>query len=344
MTKNYVGWGHRMPDYQLMAPFPYFGGKRNGAPAVWEALGDVGGYIEPFAGSAAVLLGRPPFEGQRVETINDTDGWLVNAWRAIQHDPSGVAKIAFGPTSEVDYHARYAWLAERRTPDLISWLEGDPEQYDTKAAGWWLYVMAIEFGDPFRGGPWHVEEGHLVRSKGTPNGIERRIPHVGGTGRGILRRQPESYGETAVERVETYLKRLQERMAHVRITVGDWKRIVTPTVWNLRTGPNSVGIFLDPPYKTGRQVYVGTNSKSIAQEVLDWCLTAPEHLRIVLAGYNDDNDELLKHGWTKEHSIGGQGSGFSDNPDNGRRERLWFSPACLNNENTLFDLLEKDHG
>ena len=43
----------------LRAPFPYFGGKYRAAPTVWAALGDVGLYIEPFAGSAAVLLARP---------------------------------------------------------------------------------------------------------------------------------------------------------------------------------------------------------------------------------------------------------------------------------------------
>ena len=42
----------------LAAPFPWFGGKRRAAPTIWEALGDPGGYVEPFAGSAAVLLAR----------------------------------------------------------------------------------------------------------------------------------------------------------------------------------------------------------------------------------------------------------------------------------------------
>ena len=32
----------------LAAPFPYFGGKRRAAPIIWEALGDPGGYVEPF--------------------------------------------------------------------------------------------------------------------------------------------------------------------------------------------------------------------------------------------------------------------------------------------------------
>lgn len=34
------------------APFPYFGGKSKAAPLVWQLLGDVEHYVEPFAGSA----------------------------------------------------------------------------------------------------------------------------------------------------------------------------------------------------------------------------------------------------------------------------------------------------
>ena len=44
-----------MSAQQLQAPFPYFGGKRRAASIIWDALGDPGGYVEPFAGSAAVL-------------------------------------------------------------------------------------------------------------------------------------------------------------------------------------------------------------------------------------------------------------------------------------------------
>ena len=94
----------------LAAPFPYFGGKRRAAPIIWAALGDPAGYVEPFAGSAAVLLARPTFSGRRVETINDADGWLVNAWRSIVARPGDVARHAAGPVTEIDYHARLAWL------------------------------------------------------------------------------------------------------------------------------------------------------------------------------------------------------------------------------------------
>ena len=35
----------------LRAPFVWFGGKSKVAPIVWEALGDVEHYVEPFFGS-----------------------------------------------------------------------------------------------------------------------------------------------------------------------------------------------------------------------------------------------------------------------------------------------------
>lgn len=43
----------------LQAPFPYFGGKSKAAPEVWQAFGPVDNYVEPFAGSAAMLLAAP---------------------------------------------------------------------------------------------------------------------------------------------------------------------------------------------------------------------------------------------------------------------------------------------
>ena len=57
----------------LRAPFPWFGGKRKVAGEVWAALGDVDNYVEPFAGSLAVLLGRPSHHTGRAETVNDAD-------------------------------------------------------------------------------------------------------------------------------------------------------------------------------------------------------------------------------------------------------------------------------
>lgn len=323
----------------LKAPFPYFGGKRRAAPIVWDALGDVGGYVEPFCGSAAVLLNRPDFVGRRVETINDLDGWLINAWRSIQHAPALVAAYAVGPVSEVDYHARLAWLQERRGSELVAWLEGSPTNYDPRAAAYWLYVTACGIGDPFGPGPWRVVDGYLRDTSGTRDeestGVNRELPHLGDAGRGIHRALPH-LGDAGQGILENYLYTLQDRLANVRITCGTWTRVLKPSVTRATAGPSTVGIFLDPPYTTSPDLYA--EASDVSHEVRDWCLTAPEEYRIVLAGYDTDHDELLAHGWRKELGRAGGGAGYNKDSKAGRRERLWMSPACLNNEQPLWNL------
>lgn len=315
----------------LAAPFPYFGGKRRAAPRIWEALGDPSGYVEPFAGSAAVLLARPPFNGRRVETLNDADGWLVNCWRAIQLSPEAVAAAAWGPVAEIDYHARLAWLQARRTPDLVAWMEGDPEAHDAKAAGWWLYVLACGIGDPFGSGPWRVVDGHLRKLPHLGNagqGVNRELPHLGDAGQGVNRALPH-LGDAGKGQLEGYMRQLADRLRRVRITCGSWERVVKPSVTCSGTGGDGTrAIFLDPPYATSGDLYA-ESSKGVAEAVRAWCLTAPRELRVILCGYDAEHDALLAHGWSVTEGKAGRGAGYSKNSLNGRRERLWLSPACI---------------
>ena len=84
-------------------PFPWFGGKSKVSHIVWERFGDVPNYVEPFAGSLAVLLGRP--HPPKVETVNDLDGMVANFWRALAADV--LAGAAPGLVS-VRFHAALA--------------------------------------------------------------------------------------------------------------------------------------------------------------------------------------------------------------------------------------------
>ena len=337
----------------LVAPFPYFGGKRRAAAIIWRVLGDPGGYIEPFAGSAAVLLARPPFRGRRVETLNDADGWLVNLWRAIQLRPEEVARHAWGPVTEIDYHARLAWLQERRTDGLVSWLEGDPEACDAKAAGWWLTVCAASIGDPWEPGPWRVVEGRLRKVGNAGQGVNRELPHLGNAGRGVQRELPHlgdagrgvnrelpHLGDAGRGALDAYLGALSERLQRVRITCGDWRRVLTPAASSAATGGDGArAILLDPPYSTSGDLYAAS-SPGVADDVRDWCIAnSADGRRIVVCGYDDEHDALLDHGWTVTAGKAGGGSGYSSDPRNGRRERLWMSPACLtSHEQGAFDL------
>lgn len=129
-----------MIDDELRAPFPWFGGKRRVADMVWARLGDVPTYNEPFAGSLAVLLGRP--HEPRVETVNDLDCYLANFWRALQHAPDEVAYHADGPVNEADLHARHRWLVEHRPETVMT----DPEYFDARIAGWWVWGQCLWIG------------------------------------------------------------------------------------------------------------------------------------------------------------------------------------------------------
>lgn len=130
-------------DVALRSPFPWFGGKRRVAPLVWSRFGPVDTFNEAFAGSLAVLLGRP--SAPRVETVNDVDCMLVNFWRAVQHDPEAVAYYADGPVNEADLHARHRWLVERGFRRVLR-CKRDPYYFNAKIAGWWVWGQCLWIG------------------------------------------------------------------------------------------------------------------------------------------------------------------------------------------------------
>ena len=115
----------------MKAPFPWFGGKSRAAELIWSRFGDVPNYVEPFAGSLAVMLARP--HAPSIETVNDIDAYVANFWRAIQADPEAVAKHADQPVNEVDLHARHSWL--HRQAEHVEKLKCDPDYYDARIAG-----------------------------------------------------------------------------------------------------------------------------------------------------------------------------------------------------------------
>ena len=66
---------------RLVPPFPYFGGKMRIAEQIIAQFPEHDRYCEPFAGSLAVLLAKPP---ESVEIVNDLDSRLVNFWRTLR--------------------------------------------------------------------------------------------------------------------------------------------------------------------------------------------------------------------------------------------------------------------
>lgn len=344
------------------APIPWFGGKSKAAPTVWALLGDVPHYVEPFAGSLAVLLNRPhPCNRPYVsETVNDMDGLLVNAWRAIQWHPEETAAHASWPVSENDKHARQIALVRWREDRLAEMLAGSPKWCDPEMAGWWLWGVCCQIGAFAAGGSWTADDaGRIVKidrkaeGRGEP-GVVRNRPPLGNNGVGVNRpgtREPgvlsdldgnEFHPMTMPELVR-WFQWLSARLRHVRILNGDWARAVTTgasKTLSVRQDKGPVGVFLDPPYADTAERSTGlygVDDEQVAHKVKEWCLAHsddPER-RIVLAGYDGEHDTaLVDAGWTEHewftagHLTGGYGQG-SDGGGQQHRERLWSSPHCV---------------
>ncbi len=71
-----------MPDsMKIKSILPYFGGKRKIAHRIVELIGNHKVYWEPFCGSMAVLMLKPPCE---METVNDLHGDLINLAKVLR--------------------------------------------------------------------------------------------------------------------------------------------------------------------------------------------------------------------------------------------------------------------
>jgi len=316
----------------LRAPFPWFGGKSKVAPIVWPRLGEVNNYVEPFFGSGAVLLGRPG-GAQGIETVNDKDGFLCNFWRSVQHDPEETAHWADYPVNESDLHARHIWLREN-SGDLSRLLEGDPDYFDAKVAGWWVWGICCWIGGGWCGpsgeGPWVVETGEDGR---------RRLVK-GNAGVGVHRKRVHLNAGVGVHRKRVHLgdwfAALADRLRRVRVCCGDWSRVCGPTP-TFKHGLTAV--FLDPPYDLVERdggCYT-EDTPGLAQDVLQWCIANGDNplLRIALCGYEGEHDTLQELGWEVVAWKANGGYGNQSNARgkaNAHRERIWFSPHCVGTE------------
>jgi hypothetical protein len=171
------------------APFQYWGGKADASEAVWEALGDVPHFVDPFMGSLAVLL-RRPHQANRTyfsETVSDLDGLLVNAFRSIQMSPDATADAASWPVAEADLHARHLALLRWRADNQLEHLMGDPTFHDPVMAGWWIWGQSCWIGSGWCSGDgaWTVgDDGRIAKREKGGEGVGRQIPHLGNDGKG----------------------------------------------------------------------------------------------------------------------------------------------------------------
>lgn len=298
----------------LQAPFPWFGGKSRAAGLIWPRFGDVPNYVEPFAGSLAVLLARP--HEPKTETVNDLDCYVANFWRAVQLQPDEVTKFCDWPVNEADLLARHEWLLSRH--DWRQTMRTNPDYYSPKVAGWWVWGACAWIGSG-----WCQE-----RRDGHP---PEQLPHLGDAGMGIHRSKLPHLGDAGRgDAIRQWLRALSVRLRDVRVACGEWDRVLGPSVTE-RHGITAV--LLDPPYSSGEHSVEYSGSQGdVAADVASWAFHHGDNpmLRIALCGYSGEHEPPA--GWTciEWKNRGGYGSqGDGRGRENAARERIWFSPHCL---------------
>lgn len=342
----------------LVAPFPYPGGKRKVADVVWSRFGCVKHYIEPFAGSLAVLLGKEGAEG--LETVNDIDAMIANFWRALQWAPEKLVAEIEWPVNEADLHARHQYLVNYKGV-LRGRVMGDPMFYDVRLAAWWVWGISQWIGSgwcqersvkgaPTRGARTKRQKPDIGGKKGVHkaksnvwlqkpslrgNGVHHKKPNLTSWGK-----RPHLGWQPRPEKIlkggnvlEGMLLPLAERLASVRVLCGDFERVLTNSV--VKHSGTPTAIFMDPPYlySTGRNkdIYaeddgnVAVRARELAIE-----LGNDPEVRVAFCGW--EGEHVFPESWEKFEWDSGGGLSRANggkNAGNGKLERIWFSPHCV---------------
>lgn len=319
-TSNDAASVRDFPFPQLFPPFTYFGGKRKIARAVWQRFDDgVPNYIEPFAGGLAVLLGRNmagcrnfrPYH----ELVNDSNGLLVNFWRAVQFgDIEKLVQLGDYPSQEKEL---ILWREElfKNAAALHANLQ-KLDFYDLELAGRTLYVLRNWIG----GGALDAEIN-----------VEQKMPRAKRSG---------WQGGSA----KFHLDFIKARLKHVITYCNDWN-VVFSDGWERplasrtqTTNSGTTAVFLDPPYLDYTGVYekypaLAELSKNAAEAARAWAIerTGDEKFRIAYCGYRYQHDQYFPASWQR---FAWKGAGYANQGDkaaaeNAKEEMIWFSPSCI---------------
>lgn len=333
----------------MRAPFPYHGMKLEAAPLIEQLMGPITNLVIPFAGGLGELFGRSC--PAAVETVNDADGLLVNAWRSIKHSPDETADLCDVPVHEVTLHAAQKMLIAR-APDLVELLRSSPTAHDPELGALWVWGKSCWLGGGWcresrSGGPTSPNSRPQLTGNGNgvvnvvkPHSPNRRPALIGraGTphfGHGVARplrprskpqlsggagRPSKGSGVHARQHRERLLELMREiavRLRFVRVTCGDFRRVLTPAV---TTSQGPTGISFDPPYTIAMRhpgIY-REDDPGIAEAARESAAELGENpqLKIVIHGKRDEHAALEALGWSRHVWRDRDG------------ETIWASPGC----------------
>jgi DNA adenine methylase len=162
----------------------YFGGKTHLARRIAAVLPRHEHYVEPFAGSLAILLAKAP---SRLETISDLDGDLMTFWRVLRERPAELERVcALTPHSRAEHQAAFD------LPDDLDDLE--------RARRVWVQLTQGRMGVRTRRTGWRCYVDPAGTSTAMP-GLPRRIRRPDGRRRRpAAQRQPRVPARAATHR------------------------------------------------------------------------------------------------------------------------------------------------
>jgi DNA adenine methylase len=329
---------NEIPNKFKKAPFPYFGGKSKIAGEVWTRLGNPAHYVEPFCGSAAMLLANPA--PCSLEVINDMNFYIANFWRCIKYQPDAVYVEQDYPVSHVDLDARHVWLTNpARVAELRAKL-ADPEWCgDARIAGWWVWGQCCWIASGWCEKEVISDAGMGVQSRiphisNAGMGVQSKVPHIGNAGRGVQSKVPP-IGD-AGRGVHDWFQYLSWRLERVRVLHGDWTRCLNSHYGDQNGG---TAYFFDPPYLKFEGLYQAGADVPVARAVEVWCRENAAGHKIALCGLIGDYD---LPGWST--LVWDRGRLTYGGSNNGDKECIWFSPDCINPDAEVQgDIFEEAH-
>lgn len=123
----------------MKPPIAYYGAKVTIGAQIAAVLPPHEHYVEPFAGSLAVLLAKRP---SRMETVNDLDGDLMAFWRMLRDRPADLEQVcALTPHSRAEHDAAYEDSPNELEQARRVWVRLTQGRAGTiRRTGWRYYV------------------------------------------------------------------------------------------------------------------------------------------------------------------------------------------------------------
>lgn len=116
--------------------FPYVGGKSELAPWIIDHLPDHDCYVEPFAGSASVLINKPR---SKVEVLNDLDGDVVQFFEVCRDRADELSDFVYDIPYSRELYQRWA----------NEFYDGNRPDDAIERAGRWLFLRYASFGGKY---------------------------------------------------------------------------------------------------------------------------------------------------------------------------------------------------